>query len=168
MLNDRLLIQEWFNHLFPIINILVNVRFTLAHSLTRSLSRCVAVCTCLHTAMSQSTRRESGSNVYHFTAYTRQTHTADHAKRTRHTEDAAVAATATRKKSECKGKGNENEQEKCAIIQQRIRKENKRVAVALRARTHTLTYSVLFFAICMHIRDPFLHAHGRCFWINFH
>lgn len=75
VLNDRQLIREWFNHLFPIINILVNVRF--------ALTRCLRECLCLYAAKSQSTRRESESNVYHFTAYSTYS-TAELAKRTTH------------------------------------------------------------------------------------
>lgn len=41
VLNDRQLIQEWFYHLFPIINILVNVRFAFTRSLALSVCVCV-------------------------------------------------------------------------------------------------------------------------------
>lgn len=54
VLNDRELIQEWFNHLFPIINILVNVRFALTHLLT---TRCLCVSARCQVAVNTSRER---------------------------------------------------------------------------------------------------------------
>lgn len=59
VLNDRQLIQEWLNHLFPIINILANVRFApLARSLVHSVSQLLSVCMSARCHVALNTSRE--------------------------------------------------------------------------------------------------------------
>lgn len=124
--------------------------------------------------MSHSTRRESGSNVYHFTAYpvltTQRTQAQEQAatelaKRTANwLYGGAVAAFGWRwKKSECKGKGRENEQEKSAKVQQKKRRK-KKMSIK-HSRAHSLNSALFLCHMRARMRYFFcwcvVSAHGR-------